>query len=120
MRTIQQLKDAGFTVRVATDAIDCTEVVSPQPFWYYNLRFYDSMADIHEHLQAAPAHTGGYRLLAAGLYPDDALFPFNVIDAERKAILDDARARYVTGLNDMQRAESDYMDAVRTDEDYAC
>lgn len=120
MRTIEQLRQAGFTVEVSERGIDCVDVRSPNPFWYYNINFYESMSEVHSNLQAAQADARGYLLTVAGtqwLEPAQ-VFPFNLLDEKRKAILDEARSRYVVACNEGQRAQDDYLDALRTDEPY--
>ncbi len=119
MRTVEALKAAGFGFRACPDAVGVTEISSDTPFWYYNTNFYESMADVHEHLE--PAKMGGdgkFVLLLAGEYADDEVLPYNLLDSERKTLLEGARARYASAKNDAQRAEDDFLDALRTDEAY--
>ncbi len=118
MRTIAQLQAAGFQVRPTPDAIDCTDIVSATPFWYYTTKFAETMAEVHERLEAARSTPDGYVLTVAGPHwrGSEEPFPFNLLDCERKTFMDDARARYVTACNDATRAKADYEDALRTDE----
>ena len=118
MRTVTQLRQAGFIVQPAQDAVDCTELLSAAPCWYYNPRFAETMSEVNEALQPVPSVGSGYRLVAAGKFADEDVFPFNILDAQRKVYLDDARSRYLVALKDATRAEEDYHDVLRTDEAY--
>lgn len=120
MRTISQLREAGFTVAASRSAVQCTEVSSLKPFWYYNTRFYSTMADVRANLQAASLDAQGrYTLTVAGLHGDNEVLVYNILDEERHRILEDAQARYYTGMNDAERAKDDYEDALNTLEAYA-
>ena len=119
MRTVKALRDAGFQVQPATDAVDCTEVLSKEICWHYNPKFAASMPEVVEALQAFTFAANGYRLLVAGHFADDDVFPLNIIDQPRKELLDGARARWITARNEGQRAHDDFMDALRTDQAYA-
>lgn len=118
MRTVKALKLAGFDIQPSTNGIGCTDIRSNQPFWYYNPRFCSSMSEIHEGTRAATEHNGVHQMTLAGSYADDDEFPFIIIEPQRKALLDDARGRFVTACNEQARAADDYMDALRTDEPY--
>ncbi len=120
MRTIKQLKDAGFSFRPAPNGADATEISSASPFSYYHTNFRVTMSEIIEHLTMAKVdHHGRYVLLLAGnWYDDDTVLPYNLLDEERRLLMLEARERYVRSMNDAQRAEADFMDAVRTDEPY--
>jgi hypothetical protein len=119
MRTINQLREAGFTVATATDAVDCTSITSDKPFWFYNTNFCENMADVREHLKPAEKREDGqYRLLFAGLPGDDEVIAFNLIDEERYKQMQDALGRYLAGLSEAQRAKDDYEDAFNTLEPY--
>jgi hypothetical protein len=88
MKTVAQLQAAGFTVQPSQDATGCTEVVSGQPFWFYNPRFHNDMASIQANLEAARAHGDKFRLVAAGAFEGDTLFPFAVVTDGVKQTLD--------------------------------
>lgn len=81
MKSIQQLRAAGFTVSKATDAVGCTEVSFPVCFHYYNPQFHRNPLEVFDALSPAkPGLNGGYRLVIAGeLPPDDGEIPFEVI-----------------------------------------
>lgn len=115
-KTVNELRAAGFLVRSAADAVQCTEVVSDKPFWYFNANFYESMADVHEHLTRAAQHGQQFRLLVAGEYEGEMNFPFGIVEEARYAVLQEARARFVAARNDMSRAVDDYMDALHNAE----
>lgn len=119
MRTISQLREAGFTVVHSTQAVDCTEITSDQPFWYYNTNFYSSMDQVASNLEAAKLNADGkYSLIVAGLYRDDEVLVYNLLDAERHELMRAARERYVAATNDAQRARDDYEDALNVLEPY--
>lgn len=120
MRTIEQLKQAGFAFVASERGEGCTDIRNTHPFWYYNANFYERMDEVHESLRPAESDAQGFVLTVAGTQwlQGDRGFPFNLLDAERKAHLDDARSRYVTARNDAQRAQDDYLDALRTDKAY--
>jgi hypothetical protein len=119
MRTIAQLRQAGFTVVRSTRAVDCTEIQSNKPFWYYNTEFAEDMAGVREHLKKAHVDENGqYYLIVAGLYGEDEVLVYNLLDEQRFAWLEDAQSRYFTGLNDAARAKADYEDALNVLEPY--
>ncbi|VTU43209.1 MULTISPECIES: hypothetical protein [unclassified Variovorax] len=118
MRTVQQLIDAGFTLSPAEDAIGCSELFSPKPFFYYNPKSLESINDIYSGLETAKPTEYGHRLVLAGRYSPSDVFPFNVLDEERRELLDEAYQRYWTHTNDAARAKDDFSDVLRTDEPY--
>lgn len=81
MKTITQLRAAGFTVSNASDAVGCTEVSFPVCFHYYNPKVYKEPLDVFDALHVAtPGTNGGYRLVFAGeLPPGQAEIPFEVV-----------------------------------------
>lgn len=80
MNTVNELKIKGFTVQASNDAVDCTEVVSPRGFAYFNPRFMDKVEQLGEQLKvASQTKTGEYRLLVAGIYEGNDDFPFAVL-----------------------------------------
>lgn len=104
MKTVNQVREAGFIVRTCADAIGCTEVVSKTPFRYFNLSLVTPggvLANIHE----AHACDEGYRLISAGLFADDEDFPWAIITAEQQASLEAARANYQAALDACEAAK---------------
>lgn len=72
MKSISQLRAAGFTVSNAVDAVGCTEVSFPVCFHYYNPKVYKKPLDVFDALHVAtPGTNGGYRLVYAGELPSD-------------------------------------------------
>jgi hypothetical protein len=94
MKTVAQLQAAGFVVKPATDAVGCTEVLSDQPFWFYNEGFHVGMASVQGNMEAAHMHGDRYRLLVAGAFAVESEFPFALVDAGTKSQLDQAYAAY--------------------------
>jgi hypothetical protein len=82
MQNITGLRNKGFMVRQAPDAVGCTEVSSDQLFYYYNPRFASTPAQVYDRLQEADNVGGRYRLVIAGDCPsDDGIIPFSIVDA---------------------------------------
>lgn len=59
MRTIEQLKNAGFTVKRADHLTGVTELSSSTPFWYYNQKFHEGMSAVRENFRAADKFENG-------------------------------------------------------------
>lgn len=119
MRTVAQLKEAGYRIVPAQGLTGVTEISSIKPFWFYNRNFYTKMAEVRENLKAADKFQDGrFVLHLSGLYEDEQIPAYNLIDEDRKKILDEALSRYVTAQNDAQRAAADYEDALNTAEPY--
>ncbi len=118
MRTIQQLRDAGFTVQGAEDAAGCTEVLSDDPFWHVGRQFLDStnttntMLEVQERIRPADPHAGGYRLVIAGRYADDAILPSHLMDAKTVARLDAAHDKWETASAAVDAARALYREAI--------
>jgi hypothetical protein len=81
MKSIAALRAAGFTVAKASDAVDCTDITSPTPFYYYNPRFVEKPEQIFNALtQARALPDGGYALTLAGPYPgDDGYVSYGIV-----------------------------------------
>lgn len=116
MQNLQKLRAAGYDIQPAQDAVDCTEVLSIAPFWYYNATFYGSMAGVHNNLLAAKFANGKYRLLLAGKLDKDEFLAFNILSQTQKEKMDEARGKYVFHSNEASRAQDDYMDALADEE----
>ncbi len=93
-RTVAQLKALGFVFAdAAPHAEGCTLVTHDRPFWYYRSRSVDTTTnpeDILDNLHDARRddHTVN-RIVAAGYFADDAVFPWNVIfESDRRSLLD--------------------------------
>lgn len=81
MSTVQNLRDAGFTVRPSADAVQCTEVLSTLPFWYFSNAF--GSDDVMDRIQKSRSHLGMYQLISAGEHDDDDEFPFTILSEEQ-------------------------------------
>jgi hypothetical protein len=109
MQTVQQLQAAGYQVSPAADAVSCTEVVSGQPFWFYNPKFHQDRQSIAQGLQAAAPHGSGFRLLVAGVFAGSDTFPFVLVGQAVKDRLADANARYHQHAQAAAQANLDYL-----------
>lgn len=84
--TVGMLKQRGFEVSSAPDAIGCTEVKASERFHYFNPRFLDDATDIVAKLYAAdPIDGGQFRIIVAGEFADSAQFPFEIVTAGEAA-----------------------------------
>lgn len=109
MNTVQQLQAAGYQVGAAPDAASCTEVVSSQPFWFYNPRFHQDRASVAQGMQPAAPHGSGFRLLAAGVFAGSDTFPFVLVSQAVKEQLAAAQARYLQHSQGAAQANLDYL-----------
>ena len=110
MRTVNQLKDDGFTVQPATEALDCTEIVSSELFWYYNPKFHNSMQEVEDHLKEA-SYSGDdlkYRLTVSGQHLGDNPFPLKIIDWINRQKMIEAMASFSRHKKAMDQAVIDY------------
>jgi hypothetical protein len=90
MKSVAQLRAAGFTVIPSTEAVGCTEVAHPGTFFTFNPNFKKTPIEIFEGL--SEAHTrpaGGFRVtIASACPPDDGDIPLEILlrmDRERLA-----------------------------------
>lgn len=125
MRTVAQLIAAGFIVRDSLDGLNCTEVASDKPFWFYNPRWLRSndesgsrAREVLASLRSATLGPTCYQLVVAGVFEGDTEFPFEIIDSERKELLEQAFTRYQEHSNLADRALDDFHDALRVEEPY--
>lgn len=80
MQNVRKLRAKGFTVTQATKAVDCTEVSSSEPFFYYNPKFATTPDDVYRALKAVEETDGKYQLIIAGnCPPDDGEIPLSVV-----------------------------------------
>lgn len=91
MKTVAQLRAAGFTVKPSATATGGTDVESAEGFLFLNPRFLDGIAQVTEQLDRGRAERGSdgmFRIIVAGQYADDVEFPFLILkplDAENLA-----------------------------------
>ena len=91
MKSVAQLRAAGFTIISSPDAVGCTEVTYPGTFYTYNPEFKKTPVEIFESLtEARTRPTGGFRVTLAGdCPPDDGNIHLEILlrmDRERIAI----------------------------------
>lgn len=81
MKSVSQLRSAGFDVAPSVEATDCTEVRFPSRFFYYNPRFHKDPFEAFAALaEADEAPTGGYRIIIAGVVSaEDGEIPLEVV-----------------------------------------
>lgn len=81
MQNIQYLQNRGFTITPAKYVVDCTQVQSKSPFFYYNPRYADKPDELMGVILAAQldAKFGDYRVLIAGLHVDKKELPLAII-----------------------------------------
>lgn len=113
MKTVKQLQDAGFKVQPAKDAASCTEVVSSDPFWFYNPNFHQDRESIERGLSPATRDGDVFRLLAAGVFDGDDQFPFVLVSQKLKAQLAHANAQYREHTQAALEADKAYAEALR-------
>lgn len=112
MKSVAQLQAAGFIVQPSQDAVGCTEVVSGKPFWFYNARFHTDMVAIHANLEAAREHGDKFRLVAAGVFEGDTLFPFAVVTDSVKQTLDFTVDEHRQAMEEARKWADIYMSTV--------
>lgn len=104
MKTVKQIREMGFIIRPSQVAVNCTEVISKNPFRYFNKSLLTSGGVLANISEAIPCDEG-YRLISAGLFADDEAFPWALITAEQQASLQAARANYQAAVDACEAAK---------------
>jgi len=114
MQSVKILREAGFTVQPATDAIGCTEVRSNKLFYFYNPKFVSSLAEVFDKLQPADFHDGRYRLIIAGnCPPDDGQVPLSIVNAEMREEAARLYDKHESLRKEARSAEQNFYNAIR-------
>ena len=109
MKTVAQLRAAGFTVKPSSTAIGGTDVESSEEFSFLNLRFLDGIGQATEQLlrgRAERSDDGLFRIIVAGQYADDAEFPFLILKQLDAEILMNSADCYAHALDDVESARA--------------
>jgi len=115
MKSVKSLRSVGFTVRSATDAVDCTEVSSDKLFYYYNPKFAKDPLGVHSALQLAGREGERYRLLIAGACPaDDGEVPFVIVNEQQRQQVAVFYEQHKEAAQVARVAEQQFYDSVRT------
>nr|WP_176704781.1 hypothetical protein [Burkholderia sp. M701] len=109
MKTVAQLRAAGFTVKPSASAIGGTDVESAEQFFFLNLRFLDGIAQAAEQLDRGRAERGSdgvFRIIVAGQYADDAEFPLLILKPLDAENLTNSALFHATALEDAEAARA--------------
>lgn len=109
MQKIAQLLAAGYSIQPAVDAVDCTELSSPSPFWFYNPNFVELTVRNFGELKFATVREGRYRVVAAGNFTQADEFPFSVISLTQYEKMKAAQEKYFLHRNEAASAEDDFI-----------
>lgn len=94
MPTVNSIRAAGFTVQPAKSAITCTEIISKNPFFYFNNNFCRTLVQMEEGLLPGRAEDENFVLLFAGAYDGDDRVPFTLLTEEQAQSLKNLLAEH--------------------------
>lgn len=115
MFDIRKLQAKGFTVRLAPDAVCCTEVVHNEIFYYYNPRFATTPEDVYAALKTADSlPDGGYRIVLAGdVSLREGQLPISIVPLADVANVSLMRSEIQVLRQDLSAKESSFNEAMK-------